>query len=81
MPRIKIPNTPYRVSFLSFDLKERPHVHVVRDHAEAKIWFEPDLELPWNSGFPEHEISAIFKLLTENLELIKTTYANATLNR
>jgi len=42
MPRIKIPNIPWRVSFYSFDLRERRHVHVFRERMECKVWIEDD---------------------------------------
>jgi len=80
MPKIPIPNIPYRISFYSFDLKERPHVHVRRESMECKVWFSPQIELEWNSGFADHEISVILKIIKENIDLIKKTYENASQN-
>lgn len=77
MPRIPIPNCPYRVSFFSFDLAERRHVHVRRERFECKVWIEPDIEVAWNSGFASHELNAIVRLVTENRNLIQQTYESA----
>jgi hypothetical protein len=81
MPRVKIPNCPYRISFFSFDLAERPHVHVVRDNCEAKVWFDPAVELSWNHGFSDQETRTILRLVEDHLNLIKDTYANASRHR
>ena len=80
MPRIPIPNCPYRISFFSFDLAERRHVHVRRERFECKVWIEPNIEVAWNSGFASHELNAIFRLVTENLNLIQQTYESAAKN-
>jgi hypothetical protein len=74
MPRIKIPNIPWRVSFYSFDLRERRHVHVSRERIECKAWIENSIELAWNRGFSETEISDILRMIESNLKLINDTY-------
>ena len=51
VPRVKIPNIPWRVSFYSFDLRERRHVHVFRERMECKVWIENNIEVAWNRGF------------------------------
>ena len=80
VPRVPIPNTPYRVGFFSFDLKEKRHVHVRRERSECKVWIEPGVELAWNSGFADHEVNDILRLVCENLELINSTYECAAKN-
>ena len=80
MPRIPIPNTPYRVSFFSFDLAERRHVHVRRERFECKIWIEPDIEVAWNSGFASHELNDIVRLVEDHRNLIQQTYEAASQN-
>ena len=74
MPRVKIPNIPWRVSFYSFDLKERRHVHVFRDGLECKVWIENSVEVAWNRGFAESEINDILRTLESNLNLINQAY-------
>jgi len=74
MPRVKIPNIPWRVSFYSFDLKERRHVHVFRDGLECKVWIENNVEVAWNRGFAESEINDILRTLESNLNLINQAY-------
>lgn len=44
MPRVKIPNIPWRVIFYSFDLRERRHVHVFRERMECKVWIADGIE-------------------------------------
>ena len=59
VPRVKIPNIPWRVSFYSFDLRERRHVHVFRERMKCKVWIENNIEVAWNRGFAESEIHDI----------------------
>lgn len=49
MPTVFIENG-YRVSFYSYDLAERIHVHVFKAGHECKIWLD-DLSLAFNRGF------------------------------
>ena len=74
MPRVKIPNIPWRVSFYSFDLRERRDVHVFRERLECKVWVENGLEVAWNRGFAESEIADILRMIESNLNLINETY-------
>ena len=61
VPRVKIPNIPWRVSFYSFDLRERRHVHVFRERMECKVWIENGIEVAWNRDFAESEIHDILR--------------------
>lgn len=63
MPTIFIKNG-YRVSFYSYDLAERMHVHVFKNGRECKIWLD-DLALGFNRGFKPHEISEIRKMISD----------------
>ena len=74
MPRVKIPNIPWRVSFYSFDLRERRHVHVFRERKECKVWIENGLEVAWNRGFADSELADILRMIGTNLQLINATY-------
>jgi hypothetical protein len=44
----------YRVSFFSYDLQERIHVHVFKAGHECKVWMD-DLSLAFNHGFKAQE--------------------------
>ena len=46
---------PYRVYFVSHDLKEPPHVHIDRKDMTAKFWLEP-VALARNLGFDSREL-------------------------
>jgi hypothetical protein len=74
MPRVKIPNIPWRVSFYSFDLRERRHVHVFRERMECKVWIADGIETAWNRGFPEAEMNDILRMIESNLDLINESY-------
>ena len=73
MPRVKIPNIPWRVSFYSFDLRERRHVHVFRERMECKVWIENGIEIAWNRGFTEAESNDILRMIETHLKLIDET--------
>ncbi len=62
MPTVFIHNG-YRVSFYSYDLAERIHVHVFKSGAECKVWMD-DLTIAFNRGFKAHDISEISKILS-----------------
>jgi hypothetical protein len=53
MPTVFIQNG-YRVSFYSYDLAERMHVHVFKDGHECKVWLD-DLALAFNRGNPKDD--------------------------
>ena len=74
VPRVKIPNIQWRVSFYSFDIRERRHVHVTRERMECKIWIIKNVELAWNKGFSKSELNDILRMVEENLSLINETY-------
>jgi hypothetical protein len=74
MPRIKIPGIPWKVSFYSFDRLERRHVHVSRERMECKFWIAPDVQLAWNRGFAEHELTSILRMIEANVALITEAY-------
>ena len=54
----------YRVSFYSYDLVERMHVHVFKAGHECKIWLD-DLALAFNRGFKPHEVAEIRHMISE----------------
>jgi hypothetical protein len=68
---------PYRVYFVSHDLKEPPHVHVDRDDQSAKFWLVP-VTLARNLGFSAVELSRVERLVVEHqarlLEASKGTW-------
>lgn len=52
-----------------------------RERKECKVWLEPAVEMAWNSGFAEHEVHDILRVVCENLPLINSTYESAAENR
>lgn len=64
MPSINLEG-PYRISFYSSDCAEPPHVHVLRDREEVKIWLEP-IEPVWNYGYSGHELRSVIELVRDN---------------
>jgi hypothetical protein len=63
VPTVFIQNG-YRVSFYSYDLIERIHVHVFKAGHECKIWLD-DLSIAFNNGFRASEITEIREILTK----------------
>jgi len=64
MPTV-LRNGPYRLFFYAGDQDEPPHIHVERDHCEAKLWLDP-VRLARSHGFAASEINKIEKLIVEN---------------
>lgn len=60
---------PYRFYFFSHEPNEPPHVHVDRDQQSAKFWLEP-VGLAQNLGFRAHELTAIERVIRENLSVL-----------
>jgi uncharacterized protein DUF4160 len=63
MPTIVIDG--YKFRFYSSDIHEPPHMHVIRDQNEAKIWLEP-VALEYNRGYRTSELKRILRLTREN---------------
>ncbi|HEY8063712.1 MAG TPA: DUF4160 domain-containing protein [Methylosinus sp.] len=54
----------YRFFFYSADGWEPPHIHVVKDGKEAKIWLN-DLNLAVNLGYSAKELNEIIRKTRE----------------
>lgn len=65
MPRISGIPGPYGFFFYSFDCAEPVHVHVRRDHREAKFWMAP-VALARSRGFSSRELNDIRRIILEN---------------
>jgi len=55
----------YKFRFYSSDFSEPPHVHVLRDEHQAKIWLAP-IALVYNHGFNTSELNRILRLTGQN---------------
>ena len=54
--------------------EERLHIHVIHDRCEAKYWLEPKVELAKNTGFSEHELNRIKKLVEKYADRFKEQF-------
>lgn len=63
MPTVFVQNG-YRVSFYSYDLSERIHVHVFKGGHECKIWLE-NYDVAFNHGFRPQEVAEIRRIVAE----------------
>ncbi len=63
MPTIFIAG--YKFRFYSSDVHEPPHVHVIHDDNEAKIWLDP-IQLEYNRGYNRAELNRVLKLTERN---------------
>jgi len=59
----------YRFFFVMADLAEPLHIHVMKEKAIAKFWFDP-VRLASNKGFRDHELREIANLIEGREELI-----------
>lgn len=55
----------HRFLFYSKEIGEPPHVHVLNDGKQLKVWLS-DLRVARQIGFAPHEITAILKVVAEN---------------
>jgi hypothetical protein len=63
MPTVLIAG--YKFRFYSSDGHEPPHVHVIHDDHEAKIWLEP-VQLEYNRGYNRAALNRVLKLTERN---------------
>lgn len=63
MPTIEI--SGYKFRFYSSDLNELPHMHVIRDGNEAKVWLQ-SIKVAYNRGYNQVKMNQILKLTKEN---------------
>lgn len=54
--------------------EEHLHIHVTHDRCEAKYWLEPEVELAKNTGFSEHELNKIKKLVEKYADKFKEQF-------
>ena len=66
---------PYRFFFYSYDLAERPHIHVIRDCNEAKFWLD-DGSLARNDGLSARDVQEIHRLVLEYKEILTYEWEN-----
>jgi len=55
----------YKFRFYASDRNEPPHVHVLHDKNEAKIWLQP-VVVEYSHGYNSLELSRILKLTRRN---------------
>ena len=68
MPTIEIGG--YRFRFYSSDLNEPPHMHVIQDGKEAKVWLQP-IDVEYNRGYNKAKMNQILKLTKQNQQKLE----------
>jgi len=63
MPTVLIEG--YKFRFYSSDINEPPHMHVIKDNKEAKIWLQP-ISIEYNRGYNSPTLNRILKLTRQN---------------
>jgi hypothetical protein len=63
MPTVTIQG--YKFRFYSSDISEPPHVHVIKDNKEAKIWLQ-SIVVQYNRGYNTPTLNRIVKLTSKN---------------
>ncbi len=56
MPTVTIEG--YKFRFYSSDIRESPHVHVIRDDSVAKIWLQP-VVVEYNRGYNQSTLNSV----------------------
>lgn len=63
--------------FYSYDLKERPHLHVAKQHqfnTTAKIWLTPNIELFSKGNLTAKESREVLAFIRQNEEYFLSVY-------
>jgi hypothetical protein len=55
----------HRFLFYSKEIGEPPHIHVLKDGKQLKVWLR-DLGVASNAGFAAHEGNALLKVVEEH---------------
>lgn len=55
----------YAFRFYSSDGLEPPHIHVLKDSSEAKVWLSP-IVLQHNHGYTQSQIREVLRLCSEH---------------
>lgn len=55
----------HRFLFYSKEIGEPPHIHVLKDGKQLKVWLS-DLRIARNAGFAAHEVNDILRIAAEN---------------
>lgn len=55
----------HRILFYSKEIGEPPHVHVLKDRKQLKVWLR-DMSVARNVGFAAHEVNAILNVVSEH---------------
>jgi hypothetical protein len=55
----------HRFLFYSKEIGEPPHIHVLKDSKQLKVWLS-DLSIARSTGFARHEVSDILTVVAEN---------------
>ncbi|MBN9309501.1 DUF4160 domain-containing protein [Devosia sp.] len=43
--------------------REPPHIHVIKDHIDAKFWLWPDVSLAYNDGFDARIVRKLIPII------------------
>jgi len=60
----------YHFRYYSVDIRERPHIHVVKSGKETKLWLD-SLAFQWNGGFSEAELNEIRRIARQHLGILR----------
>ncbi len=55
------------------DQYEPPHIHVAKQDNAAKFWLDP-LELAFNDGFRDHELSEIRRIIESHMDDLRSAW-------
>lgn len=55
----------HRFFFYSKEIGEPPHVHILKDRKQLKVWLK-DLRIARSVGFSAHELNEILRVIAEH---------------
>lgn len=64
----------FGIRFFFYSKEEtRMHIHVEAQEREMKVWLDT-FDVPYNDGFPDHEVNNILKLVRKNEKRLKKAW-------
>ncbi|SFA89166.1 protein of unknown function [Rhizobium sp. NFR07] len=55
----------HRFLFYSKEIGEPPHIHILKDGKQLKVWLK-DCAVARNAGFAPHEVNAILRIVADH---------------
>jgi Domain of unknown function (DUF4160) len=54
--------------------REPAHIHVEKDHCEAKFWLRPEAQLAYNDGYDARTLRELTGIVWQNRDMFERTW-------